>query len=445
MISPAEARPRSIQLIRPKRGGTRGFSLLELMVAMAVFLVVAGAAFSLFDSQAKMVTHQQNLSGVNIGLRSALTQIEIDLANAGQNLLASANGATAFSLGVALQNNVPAAQGGTAAACTPTAGTWAYPTPSACYDALTIPTLPPALQQCHVLTIQDPGQSYDSLGSSSTMFADDANTPGNGLGSDIKKPCFQDGDEILVIQIPSGQVPGEPGSGNTLYQCGNAKYDYCMDVITLTKDAALNAGNTRIKLEHNPTGASNNSSNDPMQIFYAIGVTNDSNALGQACTTPETDCFTNGAFIVDLGTALNTITYSVQPSASNAADPQLIRCYNGTCAPVMDQVVGFKVGAALWSSASKGDTDIANYFFNAANYCSDQIGSADCSSNPKANDPYDFTLVRSVRVSLIARTIPSQDLALSNFTNNFDGGPYLVQQGSVVVDLRNLSNYDWGY
>jgi hypothetical protein len=44
---------------------------------------------------------------------------------------------------------------------------------------------------------------------------------------------------------------------------------------------------------------------------------------------------------------------------------------------------------------------------------------------------------------MIARTVPKANSpALPNFKNGFDGGPYLVQQGSVSVDLRSITNSD---
>jgi len=57
------------------------------MVSLAVFLVIAGAAFSLFATHAPLFTRQQNISGLNISLRNAVTQMELDAVNAGNGLL----------------------------------------------------------------------------------------------------------------------------------------------------------------------------------------------------------------------------------------------------------------------------------------------------------------------------------------------------------------------
>ncbi len=410
--------------LRQTRGALRGFSLVELLVAMVVFLFVVGAAFSLFNQHIALVTRQQNLSGVNIGLRNGMSQLEADLAGAGQNLLSSVpNAGQPFSLGVIINNNVP----GTAPACAPNTTNWSYPVPSACFDSLTIINT----KSCPVLDINDPGNSQESLSTSSIMWGDDPNSPGNGATLANDASCFKNGDEVLVVQLPT--------SGQQQVQCDNGPFNYCMAVVTLTKDALVSGG--KIQLQHNPTGASS----DPLGIiFNASGGTNftKANALNTS--------FSNGAYIIDLGDGTTDITYAVLPNPANANDPQLVRCAGTACnggnqQPLTDQVIGFKVGAALWDNAQNGATDIANYFYNAANYCSGAINNADCTTTPPpANDPNDFTSLRSVRISMIGRTPPNRDLTLNNFKNGFDAGPYLVQQASVVVDLRNMSINEFG-
>jgi hypothetical protein len=92
----------------------------------------------------------------------------------------------------------------------------------------------------------------------------------------------------------------------------------------------------------------------------------------------------------------------------------------------MDQVIGFKVGAAIRNSIT--DTMNTQYNYNASTY----------TVNTTNDSAYMFSLVRSVRVSLIARTQPSTDPSFT-FRNAFDGGPYQVQGASVVVNPRNLN------
>ena len=227
-----------------------------------------------------------------------------------------------------------------------------------------------------------------------------------------------------------------PTNGQQLTQCDNGQYNYCIAAVNLTKDAQNSGG--KIQLQHNPTGASA----DPLSVIFNGTSTNNfskANGLGIG--------FSNGAYIIDIGTAGNTTIYSVQANPSDATDPQLMRCVGGTsgaaCNAVADQVIGFKIGASLWDNQQTNGAELVNYFYNSAKYCNNAI--ADCTvSPPPANDPYDFSLVRAVRLSLVARTAPRTDQTLFKFKNGFDQGPYLVQQASVVVDLRNMSDNEFG-
>jgi hypothetical protein len=99
----------------------------------------------------------------------------------------------------------------------------------------------------------------------------------------------------------------------------------------------------------------------------------------------------------------------------------------------MDQILGFKVGVTIWNSVT--DSLPTQYNYNAAQY------NANNTSPPPYDSAYLFSRVRSVRVSLIARTQPSTDPSFT-FRNPFDGGPYVVQGASVVVNPRNLSMND---
>lgn len=425
----------SVQSPNAGAQGKRGFSLVELLVSMAVFLIVAGGAFSLFDKHAKLVTRQQNLSGVNIGLRNAMSQLEMDLAGAGQNMLAGVVNAQPFGLGVIIQNNVP----GTAAACAPNTATWAYPVPSSCFDSLTILNPKPCTTAggtiAPVLVVNENANGNNqvsvAVSNSSILWADDPNNSGNAASLANDSTCYKAGDELLVVSMGNGAqpqcVPGNPGSA----------FSYCMSYIVLTKDGAANGNG--IQLQHNPTGANA----DPLGLFATtMGGNNFNKANGLNYAFP------NGSYIIDLGTGGNNITYAVRANPNNPSNPQLLRCLGVTCTAansqvLTDQVIGFKVGAALWDNKAVGATDIANYFYNSANYCNGAINNADCTQvPPPPNDPNDFSLIRAVRISMIGRTTPASDVTVSRFQNGFDNGPYWVQQASVVVDLRNMSNND---
>lgn len=421
-------------------GTERGFTLIELIVAMAVFVIVAGTAFTIFGKHEEYAVRQEGLSSVNIGLRNAIAQMQMDLSGGGQNLLATAPGAAPpFSLGVIVQNNMP----GTAAACTPNANTWAYPIPSACYDGFMIVNP----KGCAVLSLVAP--SGLALSSTNSMSVTDNSTAPN-LTSDAA--CFQTGDELLVLTESNTE---------TLLTCNTTsgeQSEYCMSVVTLTNkgQAVPTASPTSITLDYNPpatnggpSGCPGATCSDALGVIYqAYG--NGGNNYGNAL---ESGTFPNGAYVVDLGPASNQISYSVQLNPSDATDPQLVRCTAplalcsaATGQVLADQVIGFKVGAALWDNEDQ--EDIASYFYNAANYCNGSVPVAaptNCTATPPpANDRDDYALVRSIRISMIGRTKPESDMTLNNFKNGFDNGPYLVQQASVAVDIRNMSNTDFG-
>ena len=71
------------------------------------------------------------------------------------------------------------------------------------------------------------------------------------------------------------------------------------------------------------------------------------------------------------------------------------------------------------------------YFYNPATY----------TISTTNDSAYLFSLVRSLRVSLIGRTQPSSDPSFT-FRNAFDQGAYYVQGASVIVAPRNVSMND---
>jgi len=359
--------------------------------------------------------------------------MEMDLAGTGQNLLATVPvtvGIAPFSIGVVIQNNVPPVDGGTAPACALNVANYSYPTSSACFDSLTIPTVKPCTIAGTIVPTPTLVTSAPAALNGSVLSATD---PASAANNATDANCYQSGDELLVFYIPQGAAT-EPTCNSGTHSNPSGKFPFCLGVVTLTQNAQVSGG--LIQLQPSAAGPSN----DPLGIIYnSSGTQNFMNAYGQNYS------YSSGStYIVDLGTAANTVTYSVQTNPANAADQQLVRCESNTCSVVVDQIVGFKMGATLWGKGATGATDLASYFYNALNYCNDALGGGvDCSTNPQPNDPLDYTLIRAVRVSMIGRTPPSPDMALRNFKNAFDGGPYLIQQASVVVDLRGISDTEY--
>lgn len=353
------------------RGADEGFSLLELLVATAVFTIVSAAAFSLFNQQQTSALKGNAQVGLNVALRNATAQLQMDLVNGGTGYFQGAN-IPAWPVGVTIVNNV-VSTGSCYNSTTLTYG-------SNCFDSLNVIAVDASTPPIHV----DGSGSNCSSTTSSIAFGD----PASGQTASQTAAYFHSGDEILFLS----------SSGSLL------------DAVVLTQNGSA-AGN-KVQLQHNPTGASGTNATDPLGI-----TTHANNKLGtQFCST-------------DWILRLAPIMYSVD--ASPPSDPKLIRTVGlgGTPVTVMEQVIGFKVGATIWNSGL--DTVSTQYYYDASQY-----------GNVIAGDQaYNFTLVRSIRISLIGRTAPSSNPSYT-FRNSFDNGPYQVQGSALVVNPRNMSMND---
>ena len=82
-------------------------------------------------------------------------------------------------------------------------------------------------------------------------------------------------------------------------------------------------------------------------------------------------------------------------------------------------------------SSSDADSVTTSYNYQANNY---QYGTG----TSTVASPWNFSLVRAVRVSLIGRTAPSN--TDNEFKNAFDQGHYQVQGIALVVNPRNVEH-----
>ena len=343
-----------------RSASSAGFSLVELMVAMAIFLVVGGAAVELAKKHVPLFTSQQNQTGLNLAMRNGVAQMQIDVVNAGSGYYQGVN-IPSWPIGITVLNSAPGTGCFDAATNTYT---------STCFDTLNVIAVDQSTPPSHT---DDIGANCIGLGmQASSLFI----TPTGTTTLDQLAADFHAGDQILLVKSDGSQI----------------------NTTILTSDGAVTGG--KVKLAHNPTAVdgTNNLTNDPL----GISNTADANKLGmQFCST-------------DWVLKLAPITYSVD--ASDPTDPKLVRTQNGQPSVIAEQIIGFKVGASIWN----GTTD-DTYSFDANSY------------------KHDWSLIRSVRVSMIGRT-PS-DLG-SPFRNSFDGGPYKIQSISVVINPRNLSMND---
>jgi prepilin-type N-terminal cleavage/methylation domain-containing protein len=374
-------------LIEKWQGGEscHGFSMIELMVAISLFLAVGSAAFTLFSREETTFLRQQGLSGTNIALRNATAQLQMDLYNAGTAYFQGAN-IPSWPVGVTIMNHVV-----TPGNSCYTAATFTYTAP--CFDSLNIiagadpATYPPT----H--TTDNTGASGPTnCSSTSTGIAYGQAAAGLTLAQTAAK--YTMGDEILFLSA----------NGKT------------MTAVVLNAYPVISGSTVQFSFNGTRTDGTNTLANDPLDITACDNAT---------CPAPNNfgQQFCGADWIIKLA----PITYQVD--ASDPTNPKLTRTQNGTTSVVTEQLIGFKIGATIWNAAT---LEVSNqYNYDASTY----------TNNTAGDQAWNFTLVRSVRISLIGRSKPSTNPNY-RFRNNFDGGPYQVAGTAFVVNPRNMSMND---
>lgn len=389
-----------------------GFTLIELLVAMAIFLTISAALFSLLLQQQQSTQTLQGQVGLNLSLRNAAAQLQMDLTNAGSNFSNPAASIVASwpPLAVTLVNNV------VPSSSTPcyTVATSTYLYGPSCFDQLNVINAadPGTYPPINATDINGGGNPSSNCSDTSTATA--YGRPASGGVSLAQTAAeFKSGDQLLFYKSTGSQITS----------------------VVLLKDAEV--GTSAVKFTFKPTGGlsnpslsdgSNNLSNDPLNISACSGTQpctlGQINATGSSNTTARlASQYCANDWIVKLA----PVSYWVD--TSTAANPVLMRRQNGVAAEVTEQVIGLKVGAATSNGSSSGGTTTSSYIYDASQYTN------------QTNQAYNFGLIRTVRISLIGRTTPNTNPTYV-FRNSFDHGPYQVQGISVVVNPRNVNPVD---
>jgi Tfp pilus assembly protein PilW len=370
---------------RPRVGSRRiaGFTLIEFMAAMGIFMVVGGAAFLLFRQDVPLFNQQQNLAGLNIAVQNAVTQIQQDVVNAGTGFYTGTS-LPSWPVGVTIVNT-------TSSSGSPCQGS-NYTYNATCFDTLAIITT-------------DPNTPAEHLGASGGCVATTATsvvlyTPTLTAGQVTTLATdYKSGDELMLVKSDGSQAT----------------------TVKLSAAGSVSGGAVKLSINSTNSDGSNSSTNDPLGIT-TVSAANVSRDDGFSIYGTS---FCNSDWIL----RLQPITYSVDTTniaGGSTSNPKLIRTQGGTSSVVEEQVIGFRVGACLWNGITT-DTTNPKYNYNASTF--------------GASPGSDFTLIRSVRVSLIART-PLGATGLYNYQNGFDGGPYEILGAAIVVNPRNLSMAD---
>lgn len=381
------------------------------MVSMAIFLLVGACALVLFSRQQTNTNSQRGMVGLSIGLRNATAQLQLDLANAGTGIYSGYSLPT-WPIGVTLVNNVTTAGTSCYNSTTGTYGT-------NCFDQLNIleadPNVPPIL-------LTDSTGSVGVLNCPSTTTGVAYGQAASGQTLATTAGYYHQGDQLLLLK--------SDGSKMTTVVLTQAASVYNSVAVKFTFNSTNSDGSNSTGTNFNY--GSTTVANDPLDITACGG------SVTTTCTaaTNFTTSFCGSDWIFKLA----PVTYYVD--SSNATDPQLIRRKGGAGSVLMDQVIGFKLGATIWNSVNNDVTwGTSYYFYDASKYNINNPINPTTGIAYTPDSPCLFSLVRAVRVSLIGRTQPSIDPSFT-FTNAFDGGRYLVQGASVIVSPRNMSMND---
>ena len=357
-----------------------GFTLVELMVAMLVFLVIGGAAVNLIKRHVPLFTSEQNQATLNVGVRNAVAQLQMDVVNAGSGFYPGAN-MPFFPVGITVANT------GTTSCFN--AANWNY---TGCFDRLNVITADDTIPPAHPSGNAAGTATVDTTsGTLFLTFPGVVPAPTTANLTSWATGIFTRGTELLLIQ------------GGTDFSNSNPR----MTTVVLTSATGTVSGSS-IQVSYTATLAGGVPATvpDPMGII----------------TTGDTDQLTNSFDPTqDYAIRLSAITYGVDTSVPS--NPKLVRVPFGSALAgaqniVAEQIIGFKVG--VW-----------NTFTNSYIYDS---------TLPKGATGYgsDWTSIKAVRIDLTARTPVNSDPSV-NFRNSLDGGPYQVQKISVVINPRNLS------
>jgi prepilin-type N-terminal cleavage/methylation domain-containing protein len=372
---------------RTRRARSAGFTLIEFLIAMLLFVIIGGATFSMFAKNAPYFNQQQNTAALNISLQNAVSQLQLDLVNAGTGYYPGTV-IPSWPIGVTIINQNP-----TSACNTP--ATYSYS--ASCFDTLNILTINTNIPPSH------PTNSAGNTASTacSTLTTADSQfylVPNAGQTVAQTAANFKSGDQVILVKAGGGGSATQgPTSNGSTAASGGAQYN------SFAISATPIQGANYVALPF-ASPSTSGVMNDPLGIS-----TSSTNNLGTSFCT------------ADWVMKLEPTTYQID--AGTPSDPKLDRVHGGNTDIIAEQIIGFKVGATTW--VTNGLTSTTTYNFNASA----------AAPNGYSNN---FPLIRSVRVTLLGRTNPNPDPTYV-FRNTFDGGPYQVQDATVVIDPRNLT------
>ncbi len=164
-----------------------------MLVALVVFTIVTAAVLSLFAANQPLFNRQQNLSSLNITIRNAISQLQLDVVNAGTGYYPGTD-IPDWPVGVTISNSNPTS------ACN---NTTTYTYSSTCFDTLNIITTDATTPAAHpdngtftftntdcAVTTASPIYVYPPTGTTPAALAAD----------------YHSGDELLLVDTANSQM-----------------------------------------------------------------------------------------------------------------------------------------------------------------------------------------------------------------------------------------------
>jgi prepilin-type N-terminal cleavage/methylation domain-containing protein len=247
------------------RSKSGGFTLVELMIAMTVFLVIAGTALTLYKQNANVYGDQQSLVGLNITMRNALSQIQTDAMNAGDGYFAN-NATTSWPVGITIVNN------------------------------------PGTIDVLNVITAGSVPSQFDPAGGVGGCYDTTTATlkilPGNGLSAAATAAQYNTNDEVLFIN----------GAGNQ------------MNVAVLTAPGAVVGAS--VQLTHTATSLAGNP--DPLNLVTNWDNSDPNEQLGTQFCNGSGDWVIKLSPIRYTVNGTNQLTRSVNGAVADIVADQII-------------------------------------------------------------------------------------------------------------------------
>jgi len=282
-----------------------GFSLIELLVALAVFAIIGSVATNIFRQHVPVFVNQQSQVALNFSLRNAITQLQTDASNAGEGFYQAAD-TPGWPLGITVVNQ---------------------PYATGCWNAT---------------TFVYSASCFDTLNIIATDLTTPASHPSNSTGA----PVVTTSTDLYLTPVGAttlAQLAGYYKTGDQILLVTNDGTQ--MSTAKLTANGSVSGA--YVHLQHGATNA--NGSN--------TGVTNDPYSIStNADVAGLTATFDNNDWVLKLA----PITYKVD-TTTDPNSPKLTRIQAATSTQaattdvIAEQIIGFKVGVSLYNPTTLTD------------------------------------------------------------------------------------------